>query len=252
MGVRKHGKNGPKPVGRPSKRMRCDGSGLKLSAAVERSTMDASCRLYNIGLQLERTQHEAAREHARKRAHQYKVLQRSVPTQTVQPPKHHSNWDKWLRESVSSITSSKAVKAVRPLVLSHTLFHEGRLSSECEQLGRLWVAYWAVGRVRTTYTAERGFGVVAAVQVGSGQVVARGVIEKDYDEPHYKVKGGGTMYGPAALVNAACREECANAIFRVEKGVWCVQTKRGLRVGEEVLVHYPAQGQCVCGATQWD
>ena len=43
--------------------MRCDGSGLKLSAAVEQSTMDASCRLYNIGLQLERTQHEAAREH---------------------------------------------------------------------------------------------------------------------------------------------------------------------------------------------
>ena len=160
MGVRKHGKNGPKPVGRPSKRMRCDGSGLKLSAAVERSTMDASCRLYNIGLHLKRTQHEAARQHARRRAHQYKVLQRSVPMQTVQPPKHHSNWDKWLRESVSSITSSKAVKAVRPLVLSHTLFHEGRLSSECEQLGRLWVAYWAVGRVRTTYTAGRGFGVV--------------------------------------------------------------------------------------------
>ena len=214
--------------------------------------MDASCRLYNMGLHLPRTQHEEATEHARKRVHQYKVLQRSVPTQTIQPPKHHSKWGKWLRESVSSTTNSKAVKAVRPLVLSHTLFHEGNLSSECEQLGRLWVGFWAVGRVRTTYTAERGFGMVAAVQVGSGQVVARGVIEKDYNEPHYMVKGDGTMYGPAALVNAACREVCANAIFRVEKGVWCVQTKRVLRVGEEVLVHYTAQGQCVCGATRWD
>jgi hypothetical protein len=117
---------------------------------------------------------------------------------------------------------------------------------------RVWVAFWAVQRVRTTYSPARGFGLVAAVQVGSGRVVARGVIEKGHDEPHYTVAGGGTMYGPAALVNAACREECANAIFRAEKRVWCVETKRGLRVGEEVLVHYPARGQCVCGATQWD
>ena len=107
-------------------------------------------------------------------------------------------------------------------------------------------------RVRTTYSPARGFGLVAAVQVGSGRVVARGVIEKDHDEPNYMVEGGGTMYGPAALVNAACREQCANAIFRAEKGVWCVETKRGFRLGEEVLVHYPARGQCVCGATQWD
>ena len=69
-------------------------------------------------------------------------------------------------------------RASRPLVLSRTLFHDGRLSSECEQLGRLWVAFWAVRRVRTTYSPARGFGLVATVQVGSGRVVARGVIEK--------------------------------------------------------------------------
>ena len=252
MGRKKHRKNGPKPVGRPKKGMRRDGGGLKLSASVERSTMDAGCRLYNMGLQLQRAQHEAAREHARERAHQYKVLVRSVPTHTVQPPRHNWEWDNWLRESASYPNDSEAVRASRPLVLSRTLFHDGRLSSECEQLGRLWVAFWAVQRVRTTYSPARGFGLVAAVQVGSGRVVARGVIEKGHDEPHYMVEGGGTMYGPAALVNAACREECANAIFRAEKRVWCVETKRGLRVGEEVLVHYPARGQCVCGATQWD
>jgi hypothetical protein len=72
MGRKKHRINGPKPVGRPKKGMRRDGGGLKLSASVERSTMDAGCRLYNMGLQLQRAQHEAAREHARERAHHTK------------------------------------------------------------------------------------------------------------------------------------------------------------------------------------
>ena len=92
MGRKKHRINGPKPVGRPKKGMRRDGGGLKLSASVERSTMDAGCRLYNIGLQLQRAQHEAVREHARERAHQYKVLERSVPRHTVQPPRHNWEW----------------------------------------------------------------------------------------------------------------------------------------------------------------
>ena len=84
------------------------------------------------------------------------------------------------------------------------------------------------------------------------RVVARGLVEKDYDEPGYQVSGGGTMHGPAALANAACREDCANAIFRVRKGEWQLVAKRALRVGEEVLVHYPARGKCVCGHTgQW-
>ena len=210
--------------------------------------MDAGCRLYNMGLQLQRAQHEAAREHARERAHQYKVLVRSVPTHTVQPPRHNWEWDNWLRESASCPNDSKAVRASRPLVLSRTLFNDGRLSSECEQLGRLWVAFWAVQRVRTTYSPARGFGLVAAVQVGSGRVVARGIIEKGHDEPHYTVAGGGTMYGPAALVNAACREECANAIFRAEKRVWCVETKRGLRVGAKKCWCITQLGASVCVA----
>ena len=60
------------------------------------------------------------------------------------------------------------------------------------------------------------------------------------------------MYGPAAYVNAACSEACANAVFKIGAGVWRVRAKRGLAVGEEVLVHYPARGVCVCGATEWE
>lgn len=207
--------------------------------------------MYDMGLQLPSTQHEAARLHACKRAHQFQALQRSVPAAVQCPSKHHSKWAKWLRDSVCSTQDGAGVKAAQPLVLSRTLFHEGRISTECEELGRLWVAFWALGRVRTTFCAARGFGLVAAVKVAAGQVVARGLLEKDYDEPCYTVLGGGTMYGPAAFVNAACSEACANAIFRAEKGVWCVEAKRAIHVGEEVLVHYPARGECACGATEW-
>ena len=213
--------------------------------------MDAACRLYNIGLQLLGTQHEAARRHACKRMQQYKALRRGVPKRVQRPPKHHSKWTMWLRDSVSSTADSKGVKTARPFVLSRTLFHEGSISTECEELARLWVAFWAVGRVRTTFSVAGGFGLEAAVKVAAGQAVASGLLEKDYDEPCYTVLGGGTMYGPAALTNAACSESCANAIFRAEKGVWRVEAKRALRVGEEVLVHYPARGKCTCGAIEW-
>ena len=51
MGRKAHGKNGPKPIGRPRKGFRRNGSGLKKSAGLERITMDAGCRLYDMVLQ---------------------------------------------------------------------------------------------------------------------------------------------------------------------------------------------------------
>lgn len=243
-------KNTGKTRGRPRKGFRRDGSGIKKSSGVERCTMDAGCRMYNIGLQIASSQHEAARRHACKRQHQYKTLQRSVTT-AIQPPKHHSKWIKWLRDSVSSTEDSKTIKIARPIILSRTLFHEGSISTECEELGRLWVAFWAVGRVHTKFGEARGFSLVASNNIQAGQVVARGLVEEDYHEACYAVQNGGTMYGPAALVNAACSEVCANSIFQKEKGEWRVVTKRSVRAGEEVLVYYPSRGECACGATEW-
>ena len=242
-------KNGP---GRPRKAWQRNGAGIKLSAAVERSTVDAGCRLYDMGLQLPRGLHTAARLHARKRAHMHQALRRKV-VKAVQRPaaQHHMQQMSWLRSHVSSTEASKNVKAKRPLVLSRTLFHEGRLSKESESLVRLWVSFWALAHVRTTFSTARGFGLEAAVKRPAGVVVAYGLLEKDYDEPCYTVLGGGTMYGPAAFVNAACSNACANAVFRVQKGVWRVETKRVIQPGEEVLVHYPARGLCKCGATEW-
>ena len=100
-----------------------------------------------------------------------KVLERSVPTHTVQPPRHNWEWDNWLRESASCPNDSEAVRASRPLVLSRTLFHDGRLSSECEQLGRLWVAFWA-GMIWRFGSVKAGSGSVACAEgVSSGMTV---------------------------------------------------------------------------------
>ena len=167
------------------------------------------------------------------------------------PPKQSFQWKRWLQDTTSSSESSAHVKIARPLVLARSLFHFGKLSTECHELGYLWVAFWAVGRVHTTFCEARGFGLVASNTIQAGQIVARGVVERDYDEPCYTVQNGGTMYGPAALANAACSEACANAIFRKEKDEWRVVTKHIVRDGEEVLVYYPARGVCACGATEW-
>ena len=102
------------------------------------------------------------------------------------------------------------------------------------------------------FTCARGFGIVVTKSVASNVFIANGLIELDYEEPHYTVKGGGTMYGPAALINAACSEQCANAIFRRKGDVWNVTTTRGLRAGEEVLVYYPSRGVCVCSSEERD
>ena len=78
MGRKQWGKNGPKSKGRPRKGWLKDGSGLKMSAAIESSTMDAGCRLYNISLQLPSTQHEEAKQHACKRALMFRAFQRQL------------------------------------------------------------------------------------------------------------------------------------------------------------------------------
>ena len=207
--------------------------------------------MFDIGLQLPSAQHEEARKHACKRYHMRASLQRGVVPQQRRPPTHHSRWKAWLTSAVSSTKDSAGVKVARPLLMSHTIVHEGQLSAECEDLAKLWVAHWASGKVQTTFCSARGFGLQAAKQLAAGQVAARGLLEKDVDEPCYTVFGGGTMYGPAALVNAACSESCANAVFRADAGQWRVEVKRVIRAGEEVLVHYPAHGQCACGAKEW-
>ena len=252
MGTDLHEKNVQRPRGRPSKRWLRAG-GLKLSAAVETATMNAGCVLYNTALHLPKEQHEAAKQHASRRMHTpHAAMRRAVPSGAIRPPKNSWKWPKWLSSSVSSTEEGAGVRAAKPLVLARTLFNAGHLSSECERLGLTWAAFWASAHLRTTFSAARGFGLEVVGTVAKERVVARGLVEKDYDEPGYQVSGGGTMHGPAALANAACREDCANAIFRVRKGEWQLVAKRALRVGEEVLVHYPAQGKCVCGHTgQW-
>ena len=69
----------------------------------------------------------------------HQALRRKV-VKAVQRPaaQHHMQQMSWLRSHVSSTEASKNVKAKRPLVLSHTLFHEGRLSKESESLVRWW------------------------------------------------------------------------------------------------------------------
>lgn len=242
--------NGGALRGRRRKGYKKDGT-IKLSSTVERVTADAGCRLFDIGLQLLSSQHEAARQHACKRAHMRASLQRSVVPQQYRPPTHHSRWRTWLRSAVSSTEDSDGVKAARPLVMARTLLYGCQLSPECEALAKLWVAHWASEKVQTTFCCARGFGLQATKQLATGQVVARGLLEKDFDEPCYTVLGGGTMYGPAAMVNAACSEACANAVFRAEAGQWRVEVKSVIRAGEEVLVHYPACGECACGAREW-
>lgn len=100
------------------------------------------------------------------------------------------------------------------------------------------------------FSSARGFGLVATKRVPPNRCLVSGLVEPDYDEPKYTVTGGGTMYGPAAMTNAACSVQCANAIFRQEGDVWRVMTTRGLLSGEEVLVHYPSRGTCVCSSEE--
>ena len=199
--------------------------------------MEAGCRLYDMGLWLP-DMDGAARAHARRRSFQCTVLRRGVPN-SVPPPSSPSRWTSWLRSTASSTSDSRGVQTERPLVLSRTLFRGGVLSAECESLGLLWVAAWASGVTRTTFGPARGFGLVAAAGMASGQVVARGILERDFEEPSYAVTGGGTMYGPAAYTNAAPSRAAANAVFRVEAdGSWAVVSRRAISAGEEVLVYY--------------
>ena len=98
-------------MGRPRKGFRRDGSGLKLSAGLEIPTMEAGCRLYDMGLWLP-DMHGAARAHARRRSFQCTVLRRGVPN-SVPPPSSPSRWTSWLRSTASSTSDSRGVQTER-------------------------------------------------------------------------------------------------------------------------------------------
>ena len=115
-------------------------------------------------------------------------------------------------------------------------------------LPRPWCSL-GCGRVGTSFFKDRGFGLVAVEELAAGTDLARGLIEVDYCEESYAISEGGTMYGPAARVNAACSEQCANARFTKCNGTWTVWAKRTIAAGKEVVVFYRATGgRCgVCG-----
>ena len=62
---------------------------------------------------------------------------------------------------------------------------------------------------------ERGFGLDLEVvgTVAKERVVARGLVEKDYDEPGYQVSGGGTMYGRVCVCVCMC--VCVRLVYTV-------------------------------------
>ena len=242
-------RNVSRRAGRPAKRFLRNGEGLKSSAGIELPTVDAGCLLYDMGLDLPPEQHAAAKQHAKKRWLMTKALGRAVPAGSTlrRPPKHHAQLDRWIAASYCATNARKAARVERPLVLARTVCPPSGPSAEAMVLIRLWAAYWASGRVRTSFFDDRGFGLVAAEKLAAGNVLARGLIEADYSEKNYAIEEGGTMYGPAARVNAACSKRCANAKFTQCDGTWTVWARRAIAAGEEVIAFYPATGRCVCG-----
>ena len=239
-------RNTSRPAGRPAKRFLRNGNGLKSSAGIELPTVDAGCILYDMCLHLPPEQHAAAKQHARKRWLMAKALvRRTAGSSTVRrPPKDPGQLDTWIAAAYCDTTARMAVRVERPLVLAHTVCPP---SAEAMVLIRLWAGYWASGRVQTSFFDDRGFGLVAVEELAAGNDLARGLIEVDYCEDGYAIDEGGTMYGPAARVNAACSDECANARFTKCDGTWTVWAKRTIAAGEEVVVFYCATGRCVCG-----
>ena len=235
------------PAGRPCKRRRRRDGKLKLSANLETTSTNAGCLLYTLGLQLPRRQYAAALAHARRRDHVHTALRRRIVHVEARPASFLGA-RAWLHANVSSTGDAPRVQAERPLVLARTLFSDRQLAAECVQVALTWARFWALGALQTRFSAARGFGLHAAVPLRAGQVVARGIAEREYAESHYFVDGGGSMLGPAALANSACSSLCANALFRRRGVVWAVEMKRAVARGGEVLVHYPATGRCpVCG-----
>jgi len=176
--------------------------------------MNAGCVLYNTALHLPKEQHEAAKQHASRRMHTpHAAMRRAVPSGAIRPPKNSWKWSKWLSSSVSSTEEGAGVRAAKPLVLARTLFNAGHLSIECERLGLTWAAFWASAHLRTTFSAARGFGLEVVGTVAKERVVARGLVEKDYDEPGYQVSGGGTMYGRVCVCVCMC--VCVRLVYTV-------------------------------------
>ena len=238
-----------RPAGRPPKRFLRNGNGLKSSAGIEIPTVDAGCLLYDMHLNIPPEQHAAAKQHAKKRWLMAKALVRrpAVGRCTVRrPPKDHVQLDEWIQTTYCATNDRMAGRVERPLVLARTVCPP---SAEAMVLIRLWASYWASGRVGTSFFKDRGFGLVAVEELAAGTDLARGLIEVDYCEESYAISEGGTMYGPAARVNAACSEQCANARFTKCNGTWTVWAKRTIAAGKEVVVFYRATGgRCgVCG-----
>lgn len=240
-----------RPRGRPAKhRKRTDGE-LKATSGVETGTTNAGCIIYTIGLQIPKRQHKSALAHARRRPHTRQALSRDVVAVDSRP-RSFSAAERWVHESISKSSDTKNFKRKHPLVLSTTIFNGRQISADCLQVALHWARFWAAGALETRFSRGKGFSLHAVKQLHAGQVVARGRVERSYDEQSYdlKVKGGATLLGPAALANTACSNECTNAEFHTTSTTeWKLEMKHGIAIGKEVLVHYPmANGKCpTCG-----
>ena len=225
---------------------------LKGSTGLELTTADACAKLYTIGLLLPPEVHEAAREHARDRFLQEKALRREVPKQTMTPPHHFAQHRAWLMSVVSRTCDSQVFKASHPLVLSRTLFRGRELSEECSALLLQWVGLWASRHVTVDFDSTRGMGIRAKKVIHAGTVLVRGTRELDLEENGWDLVGGGSLLGPAALVNSACRN-CCNARYEFasvdEPNVWLVVCDRVIHSSEAVLACYRSEGVCSCGNT---
>lgn len=233
---------------------------VKGSCTNEMATAEANALLYTLGLHVDPALQETARQRMafgkHKRLKMHHALKRKVVAGAARAPTEENSVREWLRHAVSSTEDKPAQQATRPLVMSRSLLdtrHETRfdgLSHRVVQLLSLWHRVWATGgAVAPTWSARSGLGLVAQKRICKGRVLARGIIELDYAEPGYSigVAGGGTLYGPASIANAACCNKCANAEFFRDgsrNDQWTLKAKDGIAAGEAILAHYPATGVC--------
>ena len=189
--------------------------------------------------------HTAAQTRARGRKMQEKALRRPVAVQTQRPPRHHAQHRAWLQAVISRTCDSSRTKRERPLVLSRTLFDGRSISEESMAVLLLWASLWASKHVTVSFDSTCGFGLRATTDVQGGAVLARGCCEPDLEENGYDLQFGGSMLGPAALVNAACLR-CANARFQLSSsGVWRLVSSRVIHSTQAVLASYETNKLCV-------
>lgn len=224
---------------------------LKMCCTMEIPTADACAKLYGISLDLPVSVRREALEHLRCRQFHACCRRLSLP-QATRPPasRHTAHHVSWLRANMSSTSDRILFKREHPLVLSRTLFRSAReVSSSVSLLLLQWTAFWSSSNISMSFSSssERGFSIVTCKAVNAGVVLAHGFIDSDIEEAGYEVTGGGGMYGPAALCNAACKR-CSNAIFkRLNAKEWQLVTKRRIKAGLEVTVSYSVGLACSCG-----